>query len=221
MDKQISVSILSADLLHLEDEVHKIEQSGADMLHFDVMDGMFVPNISFGFPVLKAISGMTDLYMDVHLMIQNPTLYIRDFVKSGADMITFHIESGMSPFDTINTIHHYGCKAGLSIKPRTPAKAILPFLDEIDCILVMSVEPGFGGQSYLPEATEKIKEVRSLIGERNILIEVDGGINAGTAPLAAGAGADILVAGSYLFSQPDMGTAIAGLKQVTGIEVQK
>lgn len=212
MDRQISVSILSADLLHLEDEVRRLEQAGADMLHFDVMDGLFVPNISFGLPVLEAISGATSLYMDVHLMINDPLRYIRNFAKSGAQLITFHVESASDPFQTIEEIHAHGCKAGLSLKPGTPARAILPFLEEIDLVLVMTVEPGFGGQSYLHDMTAKIAEIKEMIGERSIRLEVDGGINAETAPLAAGAGADVLVTGSYLFRQKDMGAAVRQLR---------
>lgn len=212
MDRQISVSILSADMLHLEDEVRRLEQAGADMLHFDVMDGVFVPNISFGLPVLEAIAKASSLYMDVHLMIEEPISYIRQFADAGAGLITFHLESASDPFRTIEAIHKAGCKAGISLKPGTPAKALLPFLEEIDLVLVMSVEPGFGGQSYIHEMTEKIAAIREMIGERDIRLEVDGGINAETAPLAAAAGADVLVAGSYLFRQEDMGAAVQLLR---------
>lgn len=212
MDRQISVSILSADMLHLEDEVRRLEQAGADMLHFDVMDGVFVPNISFGLPVLEAIAKASSLYMDVHLMIEEPISYIRQFADAGAELITFHLESASDPFRTIEAIHKAGCKAGISLKPGTPAKALLPFLEEIDLVLVMSVEPGFGGQSYIHEMTEKIAAIREMIGERDIRLEVDGGINAETAPLAAAAGADVLVTGSYLFRQEDMGAAVQLLR---------
>lgn len=212
MDRQISVSILSADMLHLEDEVRRLEQAGADMLHFDVMDGVFVPNISFGLPVLEAIAKASSLYMDVHLMIEEPISYIRQFADAGAELITFHLESASDPFRTIEAIHKAGCKAGISLKPGTPAKALLPFLEGIDLVLVMSVEPGFGGQSYIHEMTEKIAAIREMIGERDIRLEVDGGINAETAPLAAAAGADVLVTGSYLFRQEDMGAAVQLLR---------
>ncbi|MDE5768194.1 MAG: ribulose-phosphate 3-epimerase [Oscillospiraceae bacterium] len=214
-DTEISVSILSADLLHLQDELEELKKAGADQLHFDVMDGQFVPNISFGLPVLQAVSKQTDLFLDVHLMIQNPLRYIENFANAGADLITFHLESADDPFQVIPEIRKCHCKAGISIKPGTPAKALLPFLDLIDVILVMTVEPGFGGQSYLHDMTEKIREIYSMIQDRdlrNVRIEVDGGIDSETAPEALQAGADILVSGSYLFRQNDMKSAMLTLK---------
>ena len=213
MDTIISASFLSADMLHLADELKRAKKSGVDMVHYDVMDGIFVPNISFGIPVLKAISKETDLFIDVHLMIENPLLYIMDFAGAGADMITFHLESRSDPFRTIEAIHEKGIKAGIAIKPQTPARAILPFLDEVENILVMTVEPGFGGQGYIHEMTAKIEEVRQLIGERQIYLQVDGGINAETAEIAKNAGANLLVAGSYLFSAPDMGEAVERIRE--------
>ncbi|MDE7121829.1 MAG: ribulose-phosphate 3-epimerase [Oscillospiraceae bacterium] len=213
---EISVSILSADLLHLQDELEKLKQADADQLHFDVMDGQFVPNISFGLPVLQAVSKQTDLFLDVHLMIRNPLRYIENFASAGADLITFHLESADDPFQVIAEIRKCHCKAGISVKPGTPAKALLPFLDLIDVILVMTVEPGFGGQSYLHDMTEKIREIRSMLQDRdlrNVRIEVDGGIDSGTAPEALQAGADILVSGSYLFRQDDMKSAMIKLKR--------
>ncbi|MDE5737545.1 MAG: ribulose-phosphate 3-epimerase [Oscillospiraceae bacterium] len=212
MNTQIAVSMLSADMLHLHDELEKLKQAGADILHFDVMDGMFVPNISFGLPVLQAVSKQTDLFIDVHLMIQNPVDYIQDFAKAGADLITFHLESSSNPFEVIQLIKNTGCQVGISVKPATPAKALLPFLDDIDVILVMTVEPGFGGQSYLHEMTTKIAEIKSMLQDRNIKIEVDGGIDATTAPEALQAGATILVSGSYLFNQREMRKAIEQLR---------
>ncbi|MDE6708507.1 MAG: ribulose-phosphate 3-epimerase [Oscillospiraceae bacterium] len=212
MNTQIAVSMLSADMLHLHDELEKLKQAGADILHFDVMDGMFVPNISFGLPVLQAVSKQTDLFIDVHLMIQNPVNYIQDFAKAGADLITFHLESSSNPFEVIKLIKNTGCQVGISIKPATPAKALLPFLDDIDVILVMTVEPGFGGQSYLHEMTAKIAEIKSMMQDRNIKIEVDGGIDATTASEALQAGASILVSGSYLFNQREMRKAIEQLR---------
>lgn len=221
MNTKISASILNADLMHLKDEVRRLEVAGADMLHFDVMDGVFVPNISFGLPVLQAISEETALFMDVHLMIQNPLSYIQEFAKAGAELITFHLESASDPFQTIAKIHAYDCHAGLSIKPGTPAKALLPFLDELDYVLVMTVEPGFGGQSYMHDMTAKIAEVREMIGDRLIRIEVDGGINDETAPLALQAGAQVLVAGSYLFdAQSDMRSAVDSLRHRTEKRMQ-
>jgi len=209
----ISASFLSADMLHLADELRRAKESNVDMVHYDVMDGVFVPNISFGIPVLKAISKDTDLFIDVHLMIENPQLYVMNFVEAGADMITFHLESKSDPFRTIEAIHEKGIKAGIAIKPQTPAKAILPFLDEVENILVMTVEPGFGGQGYIHEMTPKIQEVRQMIGNRKIYLQVDGGINDETAQIAQNAGANLLVAGSYLFSAPDMLNAVEGLRK--------
>lgn len=214
MENMISASILNADLLHLDDVIRKLEEADADMLHFDVMDGVFVNNISFGLPILSAISGATNLYKDVHLMITDPLKYVDAFARAGADLITFHFESVSDPFATIEAIHAAGCKAGISIKPATPAEAVIPFLDKIDMVLVMTVEPGFGGQGYISEMTEKISAVRQAITswDREILLEVDGGINAETASIAHRAGADVLVVGSYLFKQDDLKQAIADLR---------
>lgn len=214
---EISASILSADLLHLEQELEKLKQAGVDQLHFDVMDGQFVPNISFGLPVLQAVSRQTELFLDVHLMIRNPLKYAENFASAGADLITFHLESADDPFQVIRAIRNTGCQVGLSVKPGTPAIALLPFLDLVDVILVMTVEPGFGGQGYLHDMTDKIRDIRSMIQEkdlRNVRIEVDGGIDATTAPEALHAGADILVSGSYLFRQDDMKSAVKQLKNI-------
>lgn len=206
MKNMISASILNADLLHLEDVIHKLEAAEADMLHFDVMDGVFVNNISFGIPILKAISDATSMYKDVHLMITDPIKYVDAFAKAGADMITFHYESVSDPHLTIESIHAAGCKAGISLKPATPAEAVFPFLDKVDMVLVMTVEPGFGGQGYIPEMTEKIAAIRQEADRRNLdlLIEVDGGINAETAPIVWKAGANVFVVGSYLFKHDDL-----------------
>ncbi len=216
MDNMVSASILNADMLRLGEVVKKLDDAGADMLHFDVMDGVFVNNISFGIPILKAISAATDLYLDVHLMITDPIKYVKEFAEAGADLITFHYESVSDPFATIDAIHKAGCKAGISLRPGTPAEAVIPFLDKIDAVLVMTVEPGFGGQGYIHEMTEKIAAVRSAIisWDREIMLEVDGGINAETAVIACQAGADILVVGSYLFSQENMAAAIEQLHSI-------
>lgn len=211
METQVSASILNADLLHLEKEVRRLEEAGADMLHYDVMDGMFVPNISFGLPVMKAISDTTKLFMDVHLMIQRPHVYIQDFVQAGADMITFHLESESDPLETICAIHAAGCKAGLSLKPDTPGNAVKPYLDHLDNILIMTVEPGFGGQSFMYHMLDKICEVHKMIAGKPIMLQVDGGINAETAQLVSASGADLLVAGSYLFRYTDLREAVRSL----------
>ena len=212
MKRQVSASILNSDLLHLADEIARLEMAGVDMLHFDVMDGLFVPNISFGIPVLQAVAKKSQLFMDVHLMISRPHLYIADFARSGADMITFHLESESDPAETIRLIHEAGCKAGISVKPGTPGEALLPYLDSVENVLVMTVEPGFGGQSFIWEMTDKIRLLRQAIGSREIHLQVDGGINAETVHAAVEAGADLLVAGSYLLGHPDMPAAVQTLR---------
>lgn len=214
LNNLISASILNADLLHLEDVVRKLEAAKADMLHFDVMDGVFVNNISFGIPILTALSEATAMYKDVHLMITNPLRYVDAFAKAGADMITFHLESESDPTETINAIHAAGCKAGISIKPATPASAVLPYLSQVEMVLVMTVEPGFGGQGFIHDTTDKITEIRREAEKRglSLMIEVDGGINHETAPIVWNAGADVFVVGSYLFRHESLVEAISGLR---------
>lgn len=218
MNLKISASILNADLLHLGDEVRRVQEAGADMLHFDVMDGLFVPNISFGMPVLQAVSKETDLFLDVHLMIDDPLRYVREFSDAGADMITFHLECRSDAMETIRAIHDLGLKAGISIKPKTPAEDVLPFVDHVENVLVMTVEPGFGGQSYIHEMNQKIAKLREVIGSREIFLQVDGGVNAATIHEAAGSGADLIVAGSYLFRAEDMAAAVASLREPEGAQ---
>lgn len=213
LKQQVSASILNSDLLHLDNEISRLASADVDMLHFDVMDGIFVPNLSFGIPVLQAVAGSSRLFMDVHLMIVRPHLYVKEFAQAGADMITFHLESESDPAETIRMIHEAGCKAGISVKPGTPGEMVLPYLDSVDNILVMTVEPGFGGQSFIWEMTEKIRMIRQAIGSRPITLQVDGGINADTVDAAVEAGADLLVAGSYLFKHPDMQTAVQSLRK--------
>ena len=186
MKKLVSVSILSADFLNLKEELDKVKDSGADMIHFDVMDGIFVNNISFGFPVLKAVDQYSDMCLDVHLMIADPLKYIGQCAANGADIITFHIESAGNTDDTIKAIKKVNAKVGLSIKPDTPFEDVIPYLDKIDLLLIMTVEPGFGGQSFITDTLKKIHTAKKYISEHNldVKIQVDGGINAETAALA-------------------------------------
>ena len=205
----VAPSILSADFNHLLEDIKKVEEAGADYLHFDVMDGHFVPNISFGQPVLKSIGKSHHLVNDVHIMISDPFKYAPEFIKAGADILTFHYEACKNDkevFQVIDLIHDYGCKAGLSVKPNTPIDKVYPFLYSLDLVLIMSVEPGFGGQKYIPESFTKILRLREYIDMNQIkcLIEVDGGINEETAQNAKLAGVDAVVAGSYLFGHDDI-----------------
>lgn len=213
----IAPSILSADFKHLEEDILKVQEAGAKWLHFDVMDGHFVPNISFGLPVLKSIKGCHNMINDVHIMIDNPLKYAQRFVETGADYLTFHYEACKDLDEcreVIKVIHEAGGKAGISIKPRTKVEAILPLLGEVDLVLVMSVEPGFGGQEFIKEALGKIFLLQYHIkkDELNTLIEVDGGINDITGRQCILAGANVLVAGSYLFGHDDVKERIKKLQ---------
>ncbi len=214
----VAPSILSADFLHLEKDLQLTKTSGAEWLHFDVMDGHFVPNITYGSIILRQVKKVSDLVMDVHLMISDPDKYCLDFITSGADYLTFHYEALENNNDIKKLIHKIkenGCKVGISIKPKTPVEVLYPLLPLVDLILIMAVEPGFGGQSFMPISLDKIAKLRAEIDLHHYecLIEVDGGINDKTAQLVKQSGADVLVAGSYLFGQPDFIERVAKLSK--------
>ncbi len=215
MNYSVSASVLSADMLNLEKEIRKMETSGIDMLHFDVMDGVFVNNITYGLSILDAVNKCTDMPLDVHLMIIDPLRYAERFANSGADIITFHIESQSDTLETINAIKKAGAKVSLSVKPGTPVEELYPYLPYLDMVLIMTVEPGFGGQSFIPETLDKVRKIREKITELGLDtdVEVDGGINAETADHVIEAGANVLVSGSYLFNAPDMAQAASLIKK--------
>lgn len=211
---KISPSVLACDLSNLESEVADIKRAGADMVHLDVMDGMFVTNISFGLPVIESLRKKSDMIFDVHLMIERPERYAERFILAGADILTFHYEACEDSIELLKKIRSLGARAGVSIKPGTPAEDIFKLLDFCDMVLVMTVEPGYGGQAFMPEMLEKVRAIKTEIDKRGLSvdIQVDGGINSQNAKEAALAGANILVAGSSVFKSDDRRAAIDALR---------
>lgn len=211
---RVAPSVLACDFSKFGDECRDVLSAGADWLHFDVMDGVLVPNLSLGIGELASIAKAVDAFYDVHLMIIDPLKYVEAFAKAGADMITFHIESKSDPMQTIQKIRACGKQVGMTLRPATPASALYPYLPYIDMVLVMTVDPGFGGQLFMADMCEKIAQIKEKAKELGcdaLLIEVDGGIDKATAPLAVRAGADVLVAGSAVFKESDRKKAIDGL----------
>ena len=208
---KVSPSILTCDFAHAADEVRFVADSGADMVHLDVMDGVFVPNLSFGPPVIAALRPHTDLFFDVHLMMVQPRRLVPAFAKAGADLINIHLECDDPIRETLEDIRALGKQAAVTLKPATPAEEAFPYLDMVDMVLVMTVEPGFGGQSFMPDMMPKVTALREEITRRglSVSIQVDGGIGAATAPIAAAAGADVAVMGSAVFNDPDPRSLVA------------
>lgn len=212
---KISPSVLSCDFRRFGEEIEAMQRAGADMIHLDVMDGRFVPNLTFGAPVIRKLRPAASIPFDVHLMISEPLRYVGDFADAGADIITFHLESDGDAHETIARIRSHGRRAGISIKPKTPALAVFPYLPLVDMVLVMTVEPGFGGQSFMTDQMSKLAAVRDEARRLGLAVDlqVDGGIDNTTAPIAARNGANVLVAGSALYGRPDYAAAVRELRE--------
>ena len=214
---KIAPSLLSCDFAKMGEEIEKMDKCGADYMHLDVMDAHFVPNLTFGAPVIKAVRSYTEKPFDVHLMIEEPIRYIEDFVKAGADIITVHVEACKDVVATLEKIKECGVKAAITLNPPTPVSAIEPYLDKVDMVLVMSVNPGFGGQKFIPESLDKVKEIRTLLDAKGLDtdIEIDGGVNAGNLASVLEAGANVIVAGSAIFSG-DVADNVKKFKEIMG-----
>ena len=214
---KIAPSILSADFVNLERDIRALKENGADFVHVDIMDGIFVPNISIGIPVVAAIRCITDLPLDVHLMIDRPLRYVEEFIKAGADFLTIHIEADQpqNTLEALDKIHALGCKAGIVLKPKTPAEAAIPYLEKCDMILVMTVEPGFGGQKFMADMMPKVQQLKEWMEDINpdCLIEVDGGVDANTCAVCKEAGAEVLVAGSAYFKAADRSAFVKTIQE--------
>lgn len=214
---KIAPSILSADFTNLGNDIRGIADNGCSWIHVDVMDGIFVPNISFGMPIVQAIRPITDLILDVHLMIDRPIRYVEQFCKAGADYVTIHVEADQpqNTLEALDKIHAMGCKAGIVLKPKTPAEVALPYLAKCDLVLVMTVEPGFGGQKFMADMMPKMKQLRAMLDEVNptCLLEVDGGVDSNTASVCTDNGAEILVAGSAYFKAADRRSFVESIQK--------
>ena len=215
MQNILAPSMLSADFTILGEQLKMTEEAGAQYIHFDVMDGLFVPSISFGMPVLSSVKDATEQVLDVHLMVTEPIRYVKEFAKCGADIITVHLEACEDLKATLDAIHSCGVKAGVTIKPKTPVSELIPYLDQAEMFLIMSVEPGFGGQAFIPESLDKIRELRRLLGERNLQrdIEVDGGIYQNNVAAVLEAGANVIVSGSGVY-RGDIRNNVMGFMEI-------